>query len=315
MKTVLVTGANGFLGRQVVRVLSERYDVYTLDREGSGTDSSQSVCCDITNYDDLVSSLEPLRIDYVVHCAALAHFWGCRDSKGDIYRVNVTGTENLIRHFDRKGTLKLFLMISSVAVYGESGYSGPVSEECPVHPVSAYARSKAAAEDACTKTQNVPVTVLRFAPLYSVDNPRNVMKRVSPVCTGVRVMVGNGKQRYSFCARDNAADSIAWAIENAELVQNTVLNVTDPVDYSWLELAALSRLCPGRVWTTRLPKSLTRGVASFVRGIAGERGEAVWSAYWKLAEDNVYSSEKIQQMGFTPRVTLSQVFGESRSQA
>lgn len=310
MMNVLVTGANGFLGRQVVHVLAGSYNVYMLDREESRTDAGQPVRCDITNYDDILSSLESAHIDYVVHCAALAHFRGRRYSEDEIYRVNMIGTENLVRYFGSRGTVRLFVMISTVAVYGEHGYNGPVAEDDPVRPVSAYARSKAAAENACLRAGNLPVTILRLTPLYSADEPRNIQKRVSPAGRRLRVMVGDGKQRYSFCARDNAADSIAWVIHNASRVQNTVLNVADPVDYSWLELAAALQPFTGRTWTIRLPRALVRTVASFGRCVAGKRGGSVWSAYWKLAEDNLYSSSRIQQMGFTPRLTLSDVFGK-----
>ncbi|MBV9100436.1 MAG: SDR family oxidoreductase [Candidatus Dormibacteraeota bacterium] len=150
---VLVTGHDGYIGRVLTRVLEEAGHViggvdsgYYADcgfdapaRADPAASAPRSDVRDLT-VDDLAGW------DAVVHLAAL-----CNDPVGDLsnewtHDINHAGAVHVAR-LARDAGVKRFLFASSCSVYGDAGTDTELSETSAVRPLTAYAVSKARAEE------------------------------------------------------------------------------------------------------------------------------------------------------------------------
>lgn len=146
----LITGANGFIGQRLAeRLSSEGHQVRCLVRSPekfSTLTSLPGVTSQIGDLDDADALAEGVReCDTVFHLAAYTKPWS--KDKSLPYRVNVTGTENLLKASLEAG-VKRFVFTSSAAVIGPSPDVEPIGEDFPrtVPWFNEYEETKAAAE-------------------------------------------------------------------------------------------------------------------------------------------------------------------------
>lgn len=164
--TVLVTGANGFLGRHLVRHLSDGgHRVVALVRPGTRI---SDVPWETVEIDLAASSLEGVLeggVDAVVHLAQSRHHRSFPTGGKDLFQVNVQSTYLLALEALRVG-VRRFIFSSTTNVYGGGG---PNSEEMMCNPSSAYAATKLAAERLLAPFSQLGVTILRVAGLFGRD--------------------------------------------------------------------------------------------------------------------------------------------------
>jgi len=140
-KSILVTGASGFVGKHLVEELrSQGAEVFALDSRGPDP-------IDIRNWQAVKGFGSKLgRLDLVYHLAALMFVPYSFENPRETYEVNVLGTLNVLELCRLQRVPKL--VFASSYVYGEPQYL-PVNEEHPLNPGSPYARSKVLGEDLC----------------------------------------------------------------------------------------------------------------------------------------------------------------------
>ncbi|MEI7595138.1 MAG: NAD(P)-dependent oxidoreductase [Bacteroidota bacterium] len=155
MKHILVTGADGFIGKALVkRLKQESYVVFEFD----------TVIGDITNNKSLDIYSEK-KIDHVFHLAARSFVPDSWNNPFDFYQTNVLGTTNVLE-FCRANKCK-HTMISSY-VYGSPDYL-PIDENHPIKPYNPYCHSKALSESICnfySTNFNVESTIIRPFNVY-----------------------------------------------------------------------------------------------------------------------------------------------------
>ncbi len=145
---VLVTGANGLLGQQLVRLLSEMadYDVLSTAREDGLLDADVScgyTPLDITEPSDIRRVFLDFAPGVVVNCAAMTEVDRCEEERETCWRVNVDAVEHLAKACKTQGAR--LIHVSTDFIF--DGTTGPYAEEDRPHPVNFYGRSKLASEN------------------------------------------------------------------------------------------------------------------------------------------------------------------------
>jgi nucleoside-diphosphate-sugar epimerase len=157
----LVTGAHGFTGRYVVEKLRARgHTVIETVHAHDEPETPTRLWLDLTSQDECRCAMDRARPDYIVHLAGIS-FVG-HDDPQDFYRVNVTGTLNLLEACAHVGhTPRKLLIASSANVYGNTA-SDAIDETFPLRPVNHYAASKAAMEKIVrTWFDRLPILIVR----------------------------------------------------------------------------------------------------------------------------------------------------------
>jgi len=143
-KRVFVTGLSGFTGRYLRDALAAD----GLEVHGIGQGAGEGVQhCDLNDTASLTRIIDAVRPDYVVHLAAIAYV--AHDDPLEFYRVNVLGTESLLKAIvDAGASPTKVLVASSANVYGNAEQL-PITEDVPPAPTNHYANSKLAMEMIC----------------------------------------------------------------------------------------------------------------------------------------------------------------------
>lgn len=230
--TVLVTGADGFIGSRVVRHLFNEYIVVAGVKDLRAAGKLENILeigeiTGSTQWSDMLVGIET-----IVHLAAVAH----NNSKNleYIFEVNVKGTVNLARQAVESG-VKRFIFISSIGVLGSStSTSVPFSEKSPVNPHTIYAESKLQAERELLKISSetrLEVVIIRPVLVYGAGAPGNFGKLVSLVHKIPFLPFALCRNKRSFISVDNLVDFIRECILHPKAA-NEVFCISDGVDVS-----------------------------------------------------------------------------------
>jgi nucleoside-diphosphate-sugar epimerase len=307
---VLVTGASGQLGGHVAELLADRGDtVRALVRPTS----KRAHLVKLPNLEFFEAGLdEPERldaavagVDAVVHAAGLVK---ARDPD-EFFTVNVGGTSNLIEAARLRGPeLRRFVYVSSLEACGPSadGEPVPITQE---NPVTAYGRSKLAAEKVVLAAKDVlPVVVLRPGAIYG---PRDVeiFAAFQSIHRGLLPLVGGGHAKSVWIYGSDCAQACVRAIL-AEVPSGRVYFVDDgcgPLTQRQMLLDA-ERALGGRAFLhANLPVPAFMGVARALEIAGRVTGRPVMLTREKanmLLKDWVCSSEDTRrELDWTPAVS------------
>ena len=249
---VLITGANGFIGRSFCeRLPADGYQVRGAVRGAAQMTALPSgvegvPVGDISAKTDWSEALGS--IDGIVHLAARVHVM--RESVADpiaVFRqVNVAGTERLARQAAEAGVKRL-VYISSVKVNGE-GRSDPYTEMDRPEPQDPYAVSKWEAEqvlrDIAADT-GLEVVILRPPMVYGPGAGGNFLRLLKFVKQGIPLPLASIKNRRSLIYVGNLIDAIITCLVHPKAAGETFL-VSDGRDLSTPELIRLMAEAMGR---------------------------------------------------------------------
>lgn len=306
---LLVTGANGFLGRAIVRQAIESGWVVRgtdLASRPAVHELGDYVAGDICRLDDIVSAMSG--VSAVIHAAGLAHVAGWGPAARESFtRINVLGTENVARASVGAGVRHLVLA-SSVSVYGpQAGNDSP--ESAPCRPESAYARSKYEAEGrahAAVAGTAVGLTILRLVTVYGPQDPGNMARLITSVVSRRFVWIGRGRNRKSLLERDDAALACLVAARQPR-TGVAVYNVSAPACAMREIVAAIGRAAPYRVPRWYVPGWVARAAVEALVLICGGRSRSLSlrASLSKWLHDDAYDGSRFEDdTGFAARVTL-----------
>jgi nucleoside-diphosphate-sugar epimerase len=266
--TVLVTGGAGFIGSHLTRALLSRGDQVTvLDDFSTGTRENlvgaevRVIEGDIRDPQAVATAMRG--VDIVFHHAALISVVESMQNPPACYETNLMGSVHVLMAAHQAKARRV-VMASSAAVYGESG--GTVSETDPVTPISPYAASKMAMEQAgllFSRAYGLPTVSLRY---FNVYGPRQ--RADSPYAAVIPIFIeqmlagdpvtihGDGQQRRDFVYVEDVVRANLLASELPP-EQSGVFNVAGGRSVTVDQLAKTLRgLIPGVPEPVRGPSRL-----------------------------------------------------------
>lgn len=155
MTRILVTGAGGMLGRDLVEVLSD-HEVIAASRDDLDITDPSAV-------DVAVSG-----VDVVVNAAAYTAVDDAESHQDLAFSINAEGPRHLAEAAKKHGAT--LIHVSTDYVF-DGAATTPYTEDTPLAPISAYGRSKAAGEEAIAEVYPGGSVIIRTAWLYGAHGP------------------------------------------------------------------------------------------------------------------------------------------------
>jgi nucleoside-diphosphate-sugar epimerase len=204
----LVTGATGFVGSHLAEALRRRGDEVTVlarsPRKAAALESLglRIIPGDLSDKPALARAAEGQ--DEIYHVAGVV----AARSEAEFLAANRDGTANVVAAAAAAGRPRLVL-VSSMAAAGPAPRDRPLRGDEPPAPVTAYGRSKLAAEQV-VRTSALPWTIIRPPTVYG-PRDREVLKVFRLVRLGVAPVFGDGTQQLSVVHAGDLAEALIAA--------------------------------------------------------------------------------------------------------
>lgn len=212
-KTILVTGASGFVGQATCRrLLAAGHAVRALHGRRPAPPGTAAVQLDLTTCTPAEWRTLLAGTAAVVHLAGMAHVPVERHNRQRVWHANVDTTANIARAAAAEGVRMVF--VSSAKVLGAAG---TFSDASPPRPPDLYAESKWAAEQALAEIADLDFVILRPPLVYGPGVGANflrllkLMDRSLPLPLPFAAVTA----RRSLIGVDNLADAIATCLFSA----------------------------------------------------------------------------------------------------
>ena len=319
---ILVTGATGFIGHNLVKELAK--------------DKNNKIRCLVRNHDKFLNKwhkkriklLENLNIeliygdllekeslkntvkgiDIIYHLAAIARPVCIPDK--EYFEVNLEGTKNLI-YACLNEKIKKFIHISSISAIGPSKDNKPVNEQTQPNPIDTYGESKLATEQFISnflKEHKFPITIIRPPMIYGPGDFemlrmfKAVQKRMFPLLKG-------GKSLMEFCYVENLIQGIILAAKKGK--SGEIYHISDEKSYTVKEvletIAKIENVKPPRkvpillVKTVGLSMEVLAKIFKFHPPFCRNTTDWLTTNYWI---SNTSKAKK--ELGYKPNINLEQ---------
>lgn len=320
---VLVTGATGFIGREIVGELSKNsIEVIQVSSPKSKITNSEEkqpsnfYAVDIRSYENLLELEKLGKIDAVIHSAGLAHqFREIERAKFDA--VNVNGTKN-VAWLANALQARQFLLISSTAIYGikkarasENGKSEIIIDEnTSCQPKTLYARSKLEAERVATKiceAKKIALTILRLAPVIGEENVGNAARLVSAIDKGRFVWIGNGENLKTLIYKADVARACVNILTN-KTGETEIFNLAaEPIRMTDFVGEIAKHLDKAIPKISISPRFLNMVFQLNTKLFGLKKIYELSDTVEKWLSDDIYSAKKIEEVyGFKPKFSIAE---------
>lgn len=268
MKSILITGSTGFVGKNLLNYLNGKFQIVSFNR----------------TFD--------FNADIIVHLAGKAHDLKNVSNADDYYFVNTELTKKVFDRFIDSES-KVFITLSSVKAVADI-LDVNLTEEYIPNPVTHYGKSKLLAEEYILSKiipKDKRVYILRPCMIHGPGNKGNLNLLYKIVKRGTPWPLGAFDNKRSFCSIDNICFIINELIENDQ-INSGIYNIADDEVFSTNELIKLIAETHGRKpFILNIPKYLIKSLSKlgdiFRLSINTER-------LIKLTETYVVSNQKIK---------------------
>lgn len=220
-KQILVTGGAGFIGSHLVEALSEKSNVYIIDKYN----------CDLTDFPKLQKAIREIKPEIIFHLAAFTSPERNVDSEF-IFRNNFYSTINLFKAL--KGDFSLFVNTGTCEEYGDG--PTPFKESQTPIPVSPYSASKIASTYYCQMLHNVydlPIITLRPFLTYGPRQRNTKMLIPSTILSILKnkeLKMTKGEQTRDFVYVKDVVEAYIKAAQNKKAI-GEIINIGSGKEY------------------------------------------------------------------------------------
>ena len=314
-KKILITGATGFIGRNLLQRLSkiDKVKIYILVRPDSSIRPIEKfhfhkIVGDIADSSSLLGlrrSLNQNKIEIIIHAAArVSGSGGFREFQ----RINVQGTRNILEISNSIPSIKRIVYISTITVYGDgAGHHHRIDESAELKKSGMpYADTKVEAEKVISEyivKTNLPITIVRPGEVLGYDSvwltpPINLIK------SGRMFLVDKGRGLMNFIWIDDLIEAIILVIRE-DLAVGKSYNITYGETVTFGKYFTDLCCMLNRPKPKSMPLSLGIFVAllsEFFAKISGIKTERTRHVIRYLVTKRSISNKKaLQELGWKPR--------------
>ncbi len=270
---VLITGANGRLGKSIIKRFGDAFTIIATDNEEPHEVQQENYFqMDITSDEMVDDCLEKIRekfgdeIDSVIHLVAYYSF-GDQDWK-KYQDITIEGTKRLILSLKKKIQVKQFIFSSTLLVYEPCQKGEKINENSPLRPEWEYPKSKVISEKILyEENEDVHLVIFRIAGCYddycnSIPISQQI-KRINENEMRKNFFSGDINSGSPFLHLDDLADAFFSAVQKRnELPHEVVMILGEPNSYSYDFLQRqLGKLILKKEFATySIPKFLAKAV-------------------------------------------------------
>ncbi|MBA3237713.1 MAG: NAD(P)-dependent oxidoreductase [Parachlamydiaceae bacterium] len=268
---VLITGANGRIGKSLIKRFADTFTIIAIDNEDTGYFGQENYFqMDVTNDEVVESCLEKIKerfgeaIDSVIHLVAYYSF-GDQDWR-KYQNITIEGTERLIQNLKKHFKLNQFIFSSTLLVYEPCQRGKKITEDSPLRPSWEYPKSKVLSEEILFKeNQDIHLVIFRISGCYD-DYCNSIpishqIKRINEKQFQKHFFPGEIENGAPFLHLDDLADAFFNAVQKRnELPHEVALILAENKTYSYDSLQKrLGELLLSQKFTTySIPKFVAK---------------------------------------------------------
>ena len=201
LKTILVTGGNGLLGKEIYTQVSLNKNYFNFIFT-SKSNIPFGFQCDLCNYEEASLLSSKISPNLIIHCAASVPKNNLDYQSEKIYEDNLKMVEHLIEFFDCQ-----MIFMSSMTVYGNIEKES-VSENVILSPSSRYAISKKRSEE-LLKNHSRPTISLRLPGLFSKRRKNGIIfNTINSIKNNNKIVLPESSVTWSAMNVEDAAQNI-----------------------------------------------------------------------------------------------------------
>jgi nucleoside-diphosphate-sugar epimerase len=228
---ILITGATGFIGKNLVEELSKdkNNNIFCIVRSEQKAKLIEKygvkfIYANISNFEDLKNKI-PEKIDLIFHCAGYVS----NKDKEQLYKVNVLGTENVCR-LAQELKIKKLIYTSSVAVVSGNDKEF-LTEDMPYKSNNAYGESKIEAEKIVLeyRDKGLKSVIVRPCMVYGSDEPHALKIFLFAIKHRIYPVLSGGRFKFHLVYVKNVVDFMIYSIDKKQCEHGTFFAVDKEV--------------------------------------------------------------------------------------
>lgn len=222
---VLLTGANGFIGKNISSILENYCEIIECGRQSK------------FKIDDLQQLLQLDDVEVVIHAAAQSGVQNSFKNSHEYFKFNLESTIN-VAEFCRLKNVKKIIYLNTY-VYGQNPFN-PICENHSVKPHSPYTKSKFLCEQMLMEyfNKNTTVVSLRIFNLFGLHQPKSffIPFIISQLDINKDIIINDIRPKRDYLYIKDLVSLIRKIIFHEERFQNQIFNVGSGVSYGILEI-------------------------------------------------------------------------------